>query len=201
MKLLTEILPTAIFSVLLLKKRLSARKWIALALLILGVAIVQIPPVSEPTAQVAIKGLPSKILLTRSWKSLRRIGDGAADLLKRSATYEGIEEDDLMEHPILNTPLGLTAAVSGCIVSAAASVYFERIVKDSTIPVSLWIRNVQLSFYSLFPALFIGVVFVDGEQIAQNGFFIGYNWVVWTTVVFQALGGILISLCVYVFHH
>ena len=201
MNALTEILPTAIFSVLLLKKRLSPRKWIALALLILGVAIVQIPPVSEPTTLVAIKEIPSKILLSRSWTSWRRIGDGAANLLKRSATYEGIEEDDLLEHPILNTPLGLTAAVSGCIVSAAASVYFERIVKDSTVPVSLWIRNVQLSFYSLFPALFIGVIFIDGEQIAQNGFFIGYNWVVWTTVVFQAFGGILISLCVYVFHH
>lgn len=122
--------------------------------------------------------------------------DGVSRLHKRSATYEGIAEDEGFENPILNTPLGLSAAISGCIVSAAASVYFERIVKDATTPVSLWTRNVQLSFYSLFPALFIGVVFVDGEEIGQHGFFSGYNWIVWVTVAFQALGGILISLCV-----
>ena len=115
---------------------------------------------------------------------------------KRSATYEGIAEDEGFVKPISNTPLGLSAAISGCVVSAAASVYFELIVKDATTPVSLWIRNVQLSFYSLFPALFIGVIFVDGEEIAQHGFFSGYNWIVWVTVAFQALGGILISLCV-----
>ena len=172
----------------------------ALALLIIGVAIVQIPPASKPTTLAATKEIPSKILFPRSLGIWREIGDHAAALLhKRSATYEGIKKDYSVGQPTMNTALGLTAAVSGCIVSAAASVIFERIIKNSTVPVSLWIRNVQLSFYSLFPALFIGVIFVDGEQIARNGFFLGYNWVVWTTVIFQALGGILISLCVYVF--
>ena len=38
-----KILPTALFSVLLLRRKLSARKWTALALLMFGVAIVQIP--------------------------------------------------------------------------------------------------------------------------------------------------------------
>ena len=40
------------------------------------------------------------------------------------------------------------------------------------------------------------MIFVDGEKIAQNGFFIGYDWIVWTVIVFQALGGIIISMCV-----
>lgn len=186
-----KILPTALFSVLLLRSKLSARKWIALALLMFGVAIVQLP-VSESTT---LREAPPRINFPRA---LTRWRDNAGPVFlhKRSATYEGIAEDEGLEHPILNTPLGLTAAISGCVVSAAASVYFERIVKDSTTPVSLWVRNVQLSFYSLFPALFIGVIFVDGEHVARNGFFSGYNWIVWVTVAFQALGGILISLCV-----
>lgn len=192
-----KILPTALFSVLLLRRKLSARKWIALALLMFGVAIVQIP-ISQPTMPGLTQEGPPRIHFPRSltrWRS--NVGSAATGQLhRRSATYEGIAEDEVMEHPIPNTPLGLSAAISGCVVSAAASVYFERIVKDATTPVSLWVRNVQLSFYSLFPALFIGVIFVDGEQVARNGFFSGYNWIVWVTVAFQALGGILISLCV-----
>jgi len=189
-----KILPTALFSVLLLRSKLSARKWIALALLMFGVAIVQLP-VSDSTTLSSLKEAPPRINFPRALTRWRA-NAGPGFLHKRSATYEGIAEDEGLEHPILNTPLGLTAAISGCIVSAAASVYFERIVKDSNTPVSLWVRNVQLSFYSLFPALFIGVIFVDGEHVAQNGFFSGYNWIVWVTVASQALGGILISLCV-----
>ena len=192
-----KILPTALFSFLLLRRRLSARKWIALALLMLGVAIVQIPTSQSTTLGLA-KEVSHRLNFSRSLVDWRNIAGSAAagSVHKRSATYEGIAEDEGLEHPTRNTALGLSAAISGCVVSAAASVYFEQIVKDATTPVSLWVRNVQLSFYSLFPALFIGVIFVDGEQIAHNGFFSGYNWVVWVTVAFQALGGILISLCV-----
>lgn len=171
-----KILPTALFSVLLLRRKLSARKWIALALLMFGIAIVQIPT-SEPMTLSSSKDARPRMNFPRALAKWR--GNAGPGLLhKRSATYEGIAEDEGLEHPILNTPLGLTSALSGCVVSAAASVYFERIVKDSTTPVSLWVRNVQLSFYSLFPAFFIGVIFVDGEQVAQNGFFSGYNWIV-----------------------
>ena len=187
-----KILPTAIFSVLLLNRKLSLRKWVALGLLIVGVAIVQ-TPTAEPVSLSSLKDAQSGIF-KRSWLALGK--SGASALTKRSATYEGIQEDNMMEHPNMNAPLGFAAAISGCIVSAAASVYFEKVLKVSDPQVSLWVRNVQLAFYSLFPALFIGVIFVDGEKVAQSGFFIGYNWVVWTVIVFQACGGIIISMCV-----
>jgi len=60
----------------------------------------------------------------------------------------------------------------------------------------VWTRNVQLSFYSFFPALIIGVIIKDGEEIAKNGFFDGYNAVVWTAIIFQALGGVLVAMCI-----
>ena len=190
-----KILPTALFTVLLLKRSLAPRQWLALLLLMIGVAIVQIPA-SDP----AIAPFPTKTSVfhwprsLEAWTHLRR--SAAAPLYKRSATYEGIAEDEGLINPELNAILGVAAAVSGCIVSAGASVYFEKILKDSNTQASLWIRNVQLAFYSLFPALFIGVMFVDGEEIAQHGFFVGYNWFVWLTIAIQSLGGILVSLCV-----
>ena len=39
-------------------------------------------------------------------------------------------------------------------------------------------------------------MFVDGEEIAQHGFFVGYNWFVWLTIFVQSLGGVVVSLCI-----
>ncbi len=193
-----KILPTAIFSVLLLKRSLTTRQWLSLAFLMVGVAIVQIPA-SDP-ALAPFEQTRSKFFLPRAWSEWRRLGSsGAAPLHKmhkRSATYEGIQEDENLINPQMNAVLGFAAAIGGSTVSAGASVYFETILKDSNTEASLWVRNVQLAFYSLFPALFIGVMFVDGEEIARHGFFVGYDWFVWATIAFQSLGGILVSLCV-----
>ena len=157
-----KILPTAVLSILLLKRTLSARKWVALGLLMVGVAVVQIPN-NDATTLTPLKRTHSKFLFSRSLEALRNFGGSAATPLnKRSATYEGIQDDDMLAYPQMNAPLGLAAVVLGCTVSAGASVYFEKILKESTVATSLWIRNVQLAFYSFFPALFIGVVFVDG---------------------------------------
>ena len=191
-----KILPTALFSVLILGRSLSGRKWAALGLLMLGVAIVQIPVATTSTLSPLGDTHP-RFYIPRSLDDLRHwSGKAAVPIYKRSATYEGIEEDFLLEHPSMNAPLGFVAAIAACTVSALASVYFEKILKDSNTSTTLWVRNVQLSLYSLFPALFIGVVFIDGEEIAKSNFFVGYNVVVWITISLQALGGIVVALCV-----
>lgn len=194
-----KILPTAIFSVLILRRSLTARQWAALALVMFGVAIVQFP-VTQTAAIVKDTHhhwhLPRSMDIMRWTESPQKKPN--VGLMKRSATYEGIQEDLALKHPEKNEVMGLAAALLACTVSALGSVYFEKIVKDQgSNNVSIWVRNVQLSVYSLFPAFFIGVIFVDGEHIAKQGFFVGYNWVVWSVVVFQALGGIVVSLCVY----
>ena len=161
----------------------------------IGVAIVQIPT-SDPHLA------PFKIAhphwhIPQSFGGWRHAGAIAAHpIYKRSATYEGIAEDEGLVQPPMNAALGLTSALVGCTFSALGSVYFEKILNDSLTPRSLWIRNVQLAFYSLFPSLFIGVMFVDGEEIAHHGFFVGYNWLVWLTIVFQMVGGVLVSMCI-----
>ena len=192
-----KILTTAVFSITLLGRTLSAKRWISLVLLTFGVAIVQIPAkTADPTASSLRNGLHN-YHLPRTLDQLRNMGNAAAgQLVKRSATYEGIEEDVAMQHPQLNNSIGLTAVVIACILSGLAGVYFEKILKEASGNTSLWVRNVQLSVYSLFPAFFVGVLFKDGEEIARSGFFVGYNWVVWTAIAFQAVGGVIVAFVV-----
>jgi UDP-galactose transporter len=155
-----KILTTAIFSVTMLNRTLSVKKWVSLVFLMGGVAIVQIP-----------------------------IGNGESQHTKAALNDLSAAESQM------SRSLGLISVVIACAISGLAGVYFEKVLKDST-QVTLWVRNIQLSFYSLFPALFLGVIFKDGTEITKEGFFSGYNWVVWTAITFQAVGGLLVALVV-----
>ncbi|TVY22858.1 UDP-galactose transporter [Lachnellula hyalina] len=199
-----KILTTALFSVTMLGRALSSKKWIALVLLTIGVTIVQIP--TNPSDD------QSRFYFPRSFHEIGQLSNGAVEvareltkrgmeqlsggLEKRSATYEGIEEDLGLVKPIMNYSIGLSAVLIASLISGLTGVYFEKVLKESTQHVTVWTRNVQLSFYSFFPALIIGVIFKDGEEISKEGFFVGYNSVVWTAIVFQAVGGVLVAMCI-----
>ncbi|KAJ0374494.1 hypothetical protein COL26b_007256 [Colletotrichum chrysophilum] len=218
-----KILTTAIFSVTMLRRSLGMKRWISLIVLTLGVSIVSLPQPSGAHSGDAVRG---SILLhdttdhffPRSVHELGQAAEGAAEvareltkraadglagvgenvvgsvIAKRSASYQGIQEDQDLA-PLMNYSIGLSAVLVAAVASGLAGVYFEKMLKDSPTPATVWTRNIQLSFYSLFPAL-AGVIFKDGEDIARHGFFEGYNWVVWTAIVFQAVGGVLASLCI-----
>ncbi|XP_065657395.1 UDP-N-acetylglucosamine transporter isoform X2 [Hydra vulgaris] len=89
--------------------------------------------------------------------------------------------------------IGLFAVLSACISSGFSGVYFEKILKGSS--TSLWMRNLQLAFFSIIFA-FAGIVLNDLKPVLENGFFQGYNRFVWLSVVIQGLGGLLIGAVV-----
>jgi len=178
----------------MLGRALSPKRWVALVLLTLGVAVVQLPA-GGADSNISLKDADNKFYFPRSFHEIGQLSTGAVEvareltkrgiegfaegLSKRSATYEGIEEDlGISKPPILNYSIGLTAVLCAALISGLTGVYFEKVLKESTQHVTVWTRNVQLSFYSLFPALIVGVVFKDGHEIAKNGFFDGYNAVV-----------------------
>ncbi|KIX96600.1 uncharacterized protein Z520_07866 [Fonsecaea multimorphosa CBS 102226] len=193
-----KIFVTAVLSVLLLRRSISGRQWLSLILLMLGVAIVSLPHGSSGSLASSHH---TRIYLPRSSNPLRehfRMAEPGSHLKKRSATYEGIEEDELaLDTPGMDASVGLFAVLAVCICSGLAGVYFEKVIKESPKNTSLWIRNVQLSIYSLFPAFFIGIVFLDGETVAKYGFFAGYNWVVVASIVIQSFGGIVAAFCIF----
>jgi len=103
---------------------------------------------------------------------------------------------DTPSTPASNALRGLMAVLAASFTSGLTCVYFEKLVKNPQAAVSLWTRNVQLSFFSLFPAFFIGVVWQDSATISQNGFFAGYNPWVWLTICLQAFGGLVVAMCI-----
>uniref|UniRef100_A0AC35TQ65 UDP-N-acetylglucosamine transporter n=1 Tax=Rhabditophanes sp. KR3021 TaxID=114890 RepID=A0AC35TQ65_9BILA len=144
-----KILTTAIFSVVLLRKKISRTKWIALILLFAGVALVQMPK------------------------------DGFG---KKGA-----------EHSHQDKLIGLFAILASCLSSGFAGVYFEKILKHSK--VDLWIRNIQLAFFSIFGGLAMSYSY-DYDKIERSGFLHGYNNSVWAVIVLQAGGGLIIALVI-----
>ncbi|KAI0345380.1 hypothetical protein BDW22DRAFT_1028812 [Trametopsis cervina] len=149
-----KILTTAAFSVVLLRKKLSPVKWLALLFLAIGVGIVQIQTSGH-------KAEPS--------------------------AHE------------MNAFKGFMAVVAACFTSGLAGVYFEMVLKNS--PGDLWVRNVQLSLFSLLPAL-VPVLF-SGETTtsATSGFFntslfANFGVGAWATVLTQVLGGLLTALVI-----
>ncbi|VDD75001.1 unnamed protein product [Mesocestoides corti] len=66
------------------------------------------------------------------------------------------------------------------------------VLKNS--PKSLWARNFDLSLASVIIAIL--VQFMNNGGVYTKGFFYGFNWLVWTTVALQSIGGIIVALVV-----
>lgn len=92
-----------------------------------------------------------------------------------------------------NRLIGMIAALSACVLSGFAGIYFEKILKSSE--VSVWMRNVQLSIISI-PAGLIHAYVKDWDILTEKGFFFGYNYFVIYVIFLQALGGLLVAVVV-----
>lgn len=89
--------------------------------------------------------------------------------------------------------LGFFAILCAACTSGFSGVYFEKMLKGST--TSLWMRNVQMGLPSVLIA-FVSVYFQDGAVVAEKGFFVGYSPLVWTVVVVQAVGGLIVAVVI-----
>lgn len=87
--------------------------------------------------------------------------------------------------------LGFIAVVGASVTSGFSGVYFEKILKGSSD--SLWTRNIQMGVTSVVLG-FVGVLTKDWEGVSKWGFFYGYTPVVWTVVLLQAGGGLVVAM-------
>ncbi|KAG8748297.1 hypothetical protein FRC10_007687 [Ceratobasidium sp. 414] len=170
-----KILTTAAFSVMLLRKRLSKAKWTALFFLAVGVGIVQIQS-TAPAKEVAAAHVDP-------------VAEAAA---KTVGTLV-----DQAKH-VMNPLKGFAAVSAACVTSGLAGVYFEMVLKGSQ--ADLWVRNVQLSLFSLLPAL-VPIIFnntgasADGRSFPFSLFANFSGWA-WATVLTQVFGGLITAVVI-----
>jgi len=126
------------------------------------------------------------------WFSLVLLTFGVALVQMPNDSIEDPTKED--DDASIERIVGLGAVAVACVISGIAGVYFEKVLKGSK--TSVWIRNVQLSFFSLFPALVMGVWWKDGAGVWENGFFYNYNYVVLSAIACQAIGGIIVAMVV-----
>ncbi|KAF5373663.1 hypothetical protein D9758_000623 [Tetrapyrgos nigripes] len=101
--------------------------------------------------------------------------------------------------PTMNATKGFIAVVAACFTSGLAGVYFEMVLKNSQ--GDLWVRNVQLSLFSLLPCI-AHIVFSheSSPSFGQPGWFSGlfsnFGVWAWSTVLTQVLGGLVTAMVI-----
>jgi len=145
------------------------------------------------TAIVSVIMLNRKYSL-KQWMCLVIISAGVAIVVLGEKKDE--EKKDEGEQSII---VGLTAVTVACLCSALAGVYFEKVLKKATskdgvakAPVSMWMRNMQLAFFSILIGVFQTVVNGSGDE-EPKPYFHGFNTSAWVLVVLQAGGGMLVA--------
>lgn len=158
-----KIFTTAVLSILMLRKILTGAHWRGLAVLFVGVCLVQ-------------------------FSTLKTTGGGEEG--DSFVVGEGGKATKMKDQ---NPFIGLVAILVAVMCSGLSGVWFEKILK--TKPGSIWVRNFQLALLSLAIGGF-QIFTADGAAVAENGFFGGYDWVVWSVVLVQSAGGLIVAVVV-----
>lgn len=99
----------------------------------------------------------------------------------------------------MNGMKGLLAVMAACMTSGLAGVYFEMVLKNTQ--ADLWIRNVQLSLFSLLPAL-MPILFSQHATSDTSvidwitSLFDNFGPWAWATVLIQVLGGLVTAMVI-----
>ncbi|ORX61669.1 nucleotide-sugar transporter [Hesseltinella vesiculosa] len=60
----------------------------------------------------------------------------------------------------------------------------------------LWIRNLQMSLFSIVLGLVFTVFLQDGAVVMEKGFFVNYNALTWLVIFIQTAGGLIVAVVV-----
>ncbi|CAM9706315.1 unnamed protein product, partial [Hapterophycus canaliculatus] len=135
-----------------------------------------------------------KALSSRQWMSLTALTCGVCLVQLFGSEVAG--EVTNWVNP--NTFQGFASAVSVCLCSSLAGVYFELMLKvkyGDASTASLWVRNIQLGSFSLLLGV-LAVLGKDWEDVASRGFFSGYSPMVWLCISLNSLGGLAVAVVV-----
>ncbi|KAI8911222.1 nucleotide-sugar transporter-domain-containing protein [Powellomyces hirtus] len=182
-----KILATAVCFVVILRKRLSGMQWASLAVLTGGVVLCQlVKPTDVVSGEVGVEVV---------------VADEGSDGVMNGKQQSG------------ERLLGFLCMLLAATLSGLAGVYFEKMLKtplppsdtttiisspttNPTLPPNIWIRNIQLSLFSIAATGVFGLLILDRAEIVERGFWAGYGVPGFMAVGFSALGGIIVAVVV-----
>ena len=132
-----------------------------------------------------------RTLIKTQWFSLLLLVLGVV-MVQLSDSKESKSSGD-QEVRAQNRLLGFGAAITACVLSGLAGIYFEKILKGSD--VSVWMRNIQLSLLAIPLGVFVSFA-KHSEGIQEKGFFFGYDLFIIYLVVLNATGGLLVAVVI-----
>jgi len=132
-----------------------------------------------------------KSLNSVQWLSLvvLFVGISIVQLQPENSSSKSGEDSSRQQRPLL----GLFAVFVSCLMSGFAGVYFEKILKGTK--QSIWLRNIQLGFLGAIMGM-VTMEIKEGDRLRMQGFFHGYDSMVWLVIVLQSLGGLLVAVVV-----
>ncbi|KAF9264246.1 hypothetical protein L218DRAFT_926621 [Marasmius fiardii PR-910] len=156
------------------------------------------------TAAFSVLLLRKKLTPTK-WVSLffLAIGVGIVQIQTSHGTESpkntpvGSAHDSAPLHIHVMSPLtGFAAVTAACFTSGLAGVYFEMVLKNSK--ADLWVRNVQLSLFSIIPAL-LPILFSHSPSSSTNflsQLLKNFGPWAWATVAIQVFGGLVTAIVI-----
>lgn len=97
---------------------------------------------------------------------------------------------------VMNPVKGFGAVIAACFTSGLAGVYFEMVLKNSK--ADLWVRNLQLSLFSLIPAL-LPIIYSPAHEDSAgfiSDLLRNFGFWAWATVAIQVLGGLITAIVI-----
>jgi len=137
-----------------------------------------------------------KQLSVSQWLALLflAIGVGVVQIQTGVSDTSKIASSLLFQGTSMNALKGFLAVFAACFTSGLAGVYFEMVLKNSQ--TDLWIRNVQLSAFSLLPALVPIVLSRPTETGLISSLFENFGAWAWATVAIQVFGGLVTAMVI-----
>ena len=156
---------TAGFSVLLRNKVVTPVQWRALLLLVVGCVLVASPAYNQPVDC-----------------SIEHVTLSSGEIVDSSASG-------------MQTILGIGAVSTMVILSGYSAVYFESLLKSGAKGVTIWERNFQLSFCSVW--LLIAIIIYEQSTGEDDGLPAFAGWTINTVMItlISAVGGLLVAAC------
>ena len=161
-----KIISTAIFAIVIIGRYISATKWRALLLLVVGCVLVASPAFNKTDCDV-----------------------GAAAAVASSKDTEESEAQGK-----LDTLVGVGCIFAMVTISGYSAIYFESMLKRSNEHITIW-EEFQLALFSIIflVAVVVGRACRMEQMHEVAGLFQGWTWLAVVISIVQALGGLLVA--------